>query len=407
MMDKNLENAVPENESDKDAAAKLKSEAPSPEPDKAPKSEKTDEPAKTSDESHRTPEKPDEPAEPEKNWREYLPKLLTVSPSPHLRTEDTSRSIMLDVCIALLPALIWGIYVFGFRALTITVISVGFSVLSEFLWEKLMKKPVTILDFSAVVTGLLLALNLPVSVPLWMPAIGAVFAIIVVKQLFGGIGKNFVNPALAARVFLFAWPQHMGAEAYTAPGVKLSPFAISLPSADVVSSATPLAALKTGSAVKTSMFDMIIGYEAGCIGEVSALLLTAGFVYLLWRKVITWKIPVFYIGTVAIVTFIAARTSLPFEFAGQEIFSGGLFLGAIFMATDYTTSPITEKGRVIYAVGCGLLTVFIRYFGGYSEGVSFSILIMNLLVWYLDRYTKPVRFGGAVNDGSEKSGKKA
>ena len=346
----------------------------------------------------------DEPA-PEKDWHEYIPKLLTVSPSPHLRTEDTTRSIMLDVCIALMPALIWGIYIFGFRALTVTLVSVVFAVLSELVWEKAMKKPLTISDFSAVVTGILLAMNLPVSVPLWMPAIGAVFAIIVVKQLFGGIGKNFVNPALAARVFLFAWPSHMGAEAFTAPGTKLSPFAISIPSADVVSSATPLAALKTGGSPSLSMFDMILGNEAGCIGEVSALLLTAGFIYLLVRKVITWRIPVFYIGTVAIVTFIFAKTSLPFVFAGQEIFSGGLFLGAIFMATDYTTSPITEGGRMIYAIGCGLLTVFIRYFGGYAEGVSFSILIMNLLVWYLDRYTKPVRFGGASDD--KKSGKKA
>ena len=346
----------------------------------------------------------DEPA-PEKDWHEYIPKLLTVSPSPHLRTEDTTRSIMLDVCIALMPALIWGIFIFGWRALTVTLVSVVFAVLSELVWEKAMKKPLTVSDFSAVVTGILLAMNLPVSVPLWMPAIGAVFAIIVVKQLFGGIGKNFVNPALAARVFLFAWPSHMGAEAFTAPGTKLSPFAISIPSADVVSSATPLAALKTGGSPSLSMFDMILGNEAGCIGEVSALLLTAGFIYLLVRKVITWRIPVFYIGTVAIVTFIFAKTSLPFVFAGQEIFSGGLFLGAIFMATDYATSPITEGGRMIYAIGCGLLTVFIRYFGGYAEGVSFSILIMNLLVWYLDRYTKPVRFGGASDD--KKSGKKA
>lgn len=341
---------------------------------------------------------------PEKDWHEYIPELLTVSPSPHLRTEDTTRSVMIDVCVALMPALIWGIYIFGLRALTVTLVSVIFAVLSEFLWEKLMKKPLTVTDFSAVVTGILLAMNLPVSVPLWMPAIGAVFAIIVVKQLFGGIGKNFVNPALAARVFLFAWPSHMGAEAFTAPGTKLSPFAISIPSVDVVSSATPLAALKTGGTPNISMFDMILGNEAGCIGEVSALLLTAGFIYLLVRKVITWRIPVVYIGTVAVVTFLVSKTSLPFVFAGQEIFSGGLFLGAIFMATDYTTSPITEKGRTIYAVGCGLLTVFIRYFGGYAEGVSFSILIMNLLVWYLDRYTKPVRFGGA-SDG--KSGKKA
>ncbi len=339
---------------------------------------------------------------PEKDWHEYIPKLLTVSPSPHIRTEDTTRSIMLDVCIALMPALIWGIYIFGLRALTITLVSVVFALLSELVWELLMKKPLTISDMSAVVTGLLLAMNLPVTVPLWMPAVGAVFAIIVVKQLFGGIGKNFMNPALAARVFLFAWPTHMGAEAFTAPGTKLSPLAISVSAPDAVSSATPLAILKNGGTSELSMLDMILGNEAGCIGEVSALLLTVGFVYLLIRRVITWRIPILYIGTVAVVTFLTAKTSLPFVFAGQEIFSGGLFLGAIFMATDYTTSPITEKGRTIYAIGCGLLTVFIRYFGGYAEGVSFSILIMNLLVWYLDRYTKPIRFGGASD---EKSGK--
>lgn len=350
-------------------------------------------------------EKTDVSDKEKKDWREYIPKLLTVSPSPHIRTEDTTRSIMADVCIALMPALVWGIYIFGFRALTVTLVSVMFAVLSELVWEKAMKKPITVTDLSAVVTGMLLAMNLPVSVPLWMPAVGAVFAIIIVKQLFGGIGKNFVNPALAARVFLFAWPSHMGAEAFTAPGVKLSPFAISVDLADAVSSATPLAFLKNGNTSNVSMLDMILGNEAGCIGEVSALMITVGFLYLLIRKVISWKIPVLYIGTVAVVTFVAAKNSLPFEFAGQQIFSGGLFLGAVFMATDYTTSPMTERGRTIYAIGCGLLTVFIRYFGGYAEGVSFSILIMNLLVWYLDRYTKPIRFGGVSNERS--SGKEA
>lgn len=336
--------------------------------------------------------------QPDKDWHDYIPKLFTVSPSPHIRTEDTTRSIMADVCIALLPALIWGIYLFGFRALTITLVSVIFSVMSEFVFEKALKKPLTVSDFSAVVTGMLVGMNLPVSVPLWMPAVGAVFAIIVVKQLFGGIGKNFMNPALAARVFLFAWPSHMGAEAFISPGVKLSPFAISVDTADAISSATPLSYLKNGDSPDISLFDMILGNMPGCIGEVSALLLTVGFLYLLIRRVISWKIPILYIGTVAVVTFIASKTSLPFEFAAQQILSGGLFLGAIFMATDYTTSPMTERGKTIYAIGCGLLTVFIRYFGGYAEGVSFSILIMNLLVWYLDRYTKPVRFGGGKNE---------
>ncbi len=387
--------------------------------DSSDKSDKTDK-SNTSDKSGKNentvtsdkPANPDKPAKPDKSdtradssdWKRHLPPLLTVSPSPHIRTEDTTRSIMIDVCIALMPALIWAIFVFGFRALTLTLISVVFAVLSEFVYQKLTRRQVTISDFSAVVTGILLAFNLPVALPLWMPAVGAIFAIIVVKQLFGGIGKNFVNPALAARVFLLAWPAHMSA--FTSPGEKLSPFAISV-SYDAVASATPLASLKNGTIPKTSLFDMIIGYEGGCIGEVSALLLTAGFIYLLYRRIVTWHIPVAYIGTVLALTVLFSKNSLTYEFSLSELFSGGLFLGAIFMATDYTTSPVTVTGRVIYGVGCGLLTVFIRYFGGYPEGVSFSILIMNLLVWYLDRYTKPLKFGGAANGkaGKESGGK--
>ncbi len=322
----------------------------------------------------------------------FVPELLTVTPSPHIRAADTTRTIMLDVCIALLPALIFGIYIFGLRALTVTAIAVIFAMLSEFIWEKLMKKPVTVLDFSAVVTGLLIGMNMPVSVPLWIPAVGSVFAIIVVKQLFGGLGKNFVNPALAARVFLFAWPAHLNT--FVSPDTQLSPIAISVP--DAVASATPLVALKNGILpTSTSLFNAALGYEGGCLGETSALLLTAGFIYLLVRRVITWHIPVSFIGTVFLLSYIFPQSTPTLDFALYEILSGGLFLGAIFMATDYVTSPITNKGRVIYGIGCGALTVFIRYFGGYNEGVSFAILIMNLLVWYLDRYTKPTRFGGA------------
>lgn len=324
--------------------------------------------------------------------RDLVPELMTVTPSPHIRTNDTTRTIMLDVCIALLPALIWGIYVFGLRALTVTLVSIISAVLAEVIWQKLMKKPITVLDFSAVVTGLLLALNLPVSVPLWMPAAGSVFAIIIVKQLFGGLGKNFVNPALTARVFLFlAWSAYMAV--FTKPGEALSAIAIK---PDAVASATPLASLKQGALPEsTSVFNAFLGYESGSIGEMSALLLTAGFLYLLVRRVITWHIPVAYIGTVFLLTFLFPQTANALDFALYEICSGGLFLGAIFMATDYVTSPITSKGRLIYGVGCGLITVFIRYFGTYPEGVSFAILIMNLLVWYIDRYTKPKRFGGA------------
>lgn len=336
-------------------------------------------------------------AQDEENLEEILlppvdpPELLTVTPSPHIRTHTTTRSIMIDVCIALLPALIWGVYIYGWRALSVTLVSVAFAVLSEFLYEKLLKKPVTILDFSAVVTGMILALNLPATVPLWIPAIGAVFAIVVVKQLFGGLGKNFMNPALTARVFLFAWPAFM--TTFAAVGDKFSAFSIGAP--DVVASATMLPSINKGGIPNGhSLFDAIIGYESGCIGEVSALLLTAGFIYMLVRRIVTWHIPVAYISTVFVLAFFFSRGTNPLDFALWQIFSGGLFLGAIFMATDYATSPITNKGRLIYGIGCGALTVFIRYFGGYPEGVSFSILIMNLLVWYIDRYTKPTRFGG-------------
>lgn len=331
--------------------------------------------------------------------RDFIPELMTVTPSPHIRTNDTTRTIMLDVCIALLPALVWGIYVFGLRVLTVTLVSIISAVLAEFVWEKIMKKPVTVLDFSAVVTGLLLALNLPVSVPLWMPAAGSVFAIIVVKQLFGGLGKNFVNPALAARVFLFlAWSSYMAV--FTKPGESLSAIAIK---PDAVASATPLASLKNGVLPEgTTVFNAFLGYESGSIGEMSALLLAAGFLYLLVRRVITWHIPVAYIGTLFLLTFLFPQTQNALDFALYEICSGGLFLGAIFMATDYVTSPMTLRGRLIYGVGCGLITVFIRYFGTYPEGVSFAILIMNLLVWYIDRYTKPKRFGGAKVAGQSK-----
>ena len=386
-----------ENETPKAEPAK-ETAAPDSKPDKPSEApEEKAEPAKKEPENT-APEKDSEPhAKPSFSF----PEFLTVSPSPHVRTEDTTRSIMLDVCIALAPALIWGIFAFGLRALMITLVSVIFSVLSEFAYEKLMKKPLTITDFSAVVTGMLLAMNLPVSVPLWMPAVGAMFAIIVVKQLFGGLGKNFMNPALAARVFLFtAWPSHM--TVFTKPGQRLSALAINADIPDTIVSATPLSTLKTGDLSDTPIFDMLLGWTPGCIGEVSALLLTAGFIYLLIRKVITWKIPVIYIGVVLVYGYLAARSTLPFSYAASEVLSGGLFLGAIFMATDYSTSPMTERGRAIYALGCGLLTIFIRRFGGYPEGVSFSILIMNLLVWYLDRYAKPVRFGGADSAKKQK-----
>lgn len=323
-----------------------------------------------------------------------VPSLLTVSPSPHIKHPDTTRTVMLDVILALVPASVWGVFFFGLRVLWVIAVCVGTAVLAEALTQLILRRPITVSDCSAAVTGLLLALNLPSTVPLWMCAIGSAFAIIVVKQLFGGIGKNFVNPALAARVFLFAWPQEMSF--FTAPEVRLGlfDFKVAADGVDVVSAATPLITLKNGQLPEVSLIDLIFGTVGGCIGEVSAILLIAGMVYLLLRRVITWHIPAAYIGTVALLTFFFPQGNMGLDFMLSQVFSGGLLLGAIFMATDYTTSPVTTVGRIIYGVGCGLLTVFIRYFGGYPEGVSFSILIMNTLVWYLDRYTRPKRFGG-------------
>ena len=323
-----------------------------------------------------------------------MPEFLTVSPSPHLRNPENISSIMLDVIIALIPAMFWGVYVFGWRALLLCVLSVGCSVGFEAATEMLLHRNVTIGDLSAVVTGLLLCMNLPVSVPLWMPVVGAFFAIVVVKQLFGGIGKNFMNPALAARVFLFSsWAGYMSR--FPQAGQKVNDLAVVLGEADIVAGATPLASLKNGNLPDTNLFDSIIGNTGGCIGEVSSLLLIAGGVYLLIRRVITWHTPVAYIGTVALLTYLFPRTGgVAVDFMLAEIFAGGLMLGAIFMATDYATSPVTKNGRLLYGVGCGLITVLIRYFGSYPEGVSFAILVMNLLVFYIDKLTVPRRFGG-------------
>ncbi|MBE6541991.1 MAG: RnfABCDGE type electron transport complex subunit D [Ruminococcaceae bacterium] len=325
-----------------------------------------------------------------------LPQFLTVSPSPHIKSPETTTTVMLDVLIALIPAFVWGVYVFGMRALAVALISVIACVAFEAAAQFILHRPVTIGDLSACVTGLLLAMNLPVTVPLWMPVIGAFFAIVVVKQLFGGIGKNFVNPALAARVFLFSWAAEM--TRFTEAGSPVNSFMNTLPEADIVASATPLASLKNGALPDVNLFDMLIGNRGGCIGEVSALLIIAGAVYLLVRRVITWHIPVAYIGTVAILTFFFPQyDGVAWNFMVYELLSGGLMLGAFFMATDYSTSAVTPVGRLVFGVGCGAITVLIRYFGSYNEGVSFAILIMNLLVWYIDKVTMPRRFGGGKN----------
>jgi len=319
------------------------------------------------------------------------PSMLTVSHAPHMRHSDTTSVLMRDVIFALLPALAWGTYVFGLRALIVCLVCGASCVIFEALTQKIMKRPVTVSDFSALVTGILLGMNLPSTAPIWMAVIGSAFAIIVVKQIFGGLGKNAFNPALAARVFLcLAWPSQM--TTYTAAYDRLT-----FSAADAVASATPLASLKHGSLPEgISIFDLFLGQCGGTIGEVSALFLLLGGIYLLVRKVITWHIPVAYIGVVALLTFAFPQVAgvARWEFMLFELLAGGLMIGAFFMATDYVTSPVTSKGRLIFGAGCGLITVFIRYFGGYPEGVSFSILIMNSLVWYIERVTKPRAFGG-------------
>ncbi|MBQ6263534.1 MAG: RnfABCDGE type electron transport complex subunit D [Clostridia bacterium] len=343
-----------------------------------------------------------------KKARASFPKLLTVSPSPHLKSTETTRSVMIEVMIALTPALIWGIYVFGLRALTITVISVGCCIGFEALTQLILKRRITVSDMSAALTGMLIAMNMPVSVPLWIPVVASAFAIIVVKQLFGGIGKNIVNPAMAARVFvMICWAGQMTKN--TAPGARFPLFGSVQGGVDAVTAATPLASLKQGVLPRTGLLDLLSGNIGGCIGEVSSALLILGGIYLLIRKIISWRIPVAFIGTVAVLTFIFPQAGERLDFMLYEILSGGLMLGAIYMATDYATSPISPTGRIVFGVGCGAITVLIRYFGGYPEGVSFAILIMNLLVWYIDNAFMPRRFGSelAKKREREKEEKKA
>lgn len=303
--------------------------------------------------------------------------MYTVSSSPHIKSNDSVQGIMRDVIIALIPATIAGIYFFGVKALLVTLVSVLSCIAAEALWQKLAHRKVTIGDLSAVVTGLLIAFNLPAAVPLWLPAIGGFFAIIIVKQFFGGIGQNIMNPALAARAFLLAsWPVHM------------TNFTV-----DGVSSATALAILKSGEGELPSLFNIFIGNVGGCIGETSVIALLIGAAYLLYKKVISWHTPVAYIGSVFILTTILGRDGLITASALYEIFAGGLILGAFFMATDYSTSPMTKKGQLIFGLGCGALTTIIRLYGGYSEGVSYAILLMSLAVPFIDKYTAPRIFG--------------
>lgn len=324
---------------------------------------------------------------------DYKSLKLIASSSPHIRSNEDTRSIMLDVIIALMPALVMGVYVFGWRALTSTLVSVASCVVWEWIYRKLLKKSCSVGDLSAVVTGILLAFVCPVQTPYWMLVIGAFFSIVLVKQLYGGIGCNFLNPALAGRAFLMA--------SYAAIMGNIT--------IDGVTSATPLSYMYSGEPMPFTMGNLFLGQIPGCIGEISALALLIGGVYLLIRKVITWRIPVAFIGTVAVLTLIFGHAGYSnVDWMLANVLSGGLMLGAIFMATDYATSPVTMPGQLLYGFGCGALTVLIRYFGGYPEGVSYAILIMNLCAWAIDKGFCRPQFGVTKEDiAAQKAAAKA
>ena len=332
-------------------------------------------------------------------------KLIATS-NPHIRSNETTRSIMLDVIIAMLPALVWAVIWFGVKALTLTAVSVIGCMFWEWLYRKLMKKPQSVGDLSAVVTGMLLAFVCPVTTPYWMIIIGGFFSIVVVKQLFGGIGKNFVNPALAGRAFLLGSYAGVMTTWIDATQNK-APLMGS--TADIVTAATPLAYMKTGNMAGLtetySVMDMFLGKTGGSLGEISAAMLILGGLYLIWRKVINWQTPVAYIATVAVLSFLFPKAGSSLEWMLYSVFGGGLVLGAFFMATDYATSPVTKKGQLVFGIGCGLFTVLIRYFGSYNEGVCYSIMVMNLCVALIDKYTKPTRFGVVKSDKKEAAAK--
>ena len=323
---------------------------------------------------------------------------LTISSSPHVHAPVTTRTLMRDVLIALLPALIGSVYFFGFRALTVTAVSAMAAFFFEKMYCLLMKQNDKTYDLSCLVTGVLLAFVCPPTIPYWMIIVGDAFAIILVKMLFGGIGKNIVNPALAGRAFMFSWPVAMS----TWVKVGFENAANPVNAADAVTAATPLAAMHQGQLPAESIMDAFLGNVGGCIGETSALLLLIGFAYLLYRKVITARIPLAYIGTVAVLSFLFPMGQDRFTWLGYQLFTGGLMLGAIFMATDYVTSPLTKLGQVVYGIGCGVLTIMIRYFGGYNEGVSYAILIMNCCVVLLDRIGRPTKFGAPKKEVAKK-----
>ena len=319
--------------------------------------------------------------------------VFDVAYQPQVRTNTDTRRIMLDVIIALIPAVIVGVINFGFAILLPIATSVASAVFFEWGYRKFMKKPDSIGDLTAVLTGLLMAMTMPPQTPWWMPIIGTFFAIVVVKQLYGGLGKNFLNPALAGRAFLMAsYAVVMGSVVV-----------------DGVSTATPLSYMYAGEANPYTVGQMFLGTIPGAMGEASALALLAGGLYLIWKKVISWRIPVGFIGAVAVLTLIGGHAGYSnVDWMLQNLFAGGLFLGAFFMATDYATSPVTLNGQLVYGVGCGVLTVLIRYFGGFPEGVSYAILIMNLCAWAIDKAFRRYQFGVTKEDiAAMKAAKKA
>lgn len=303
---------------------------------------------------------------------------LTVASSPHIRGDFKSSRIMFDVMLALVPAMAVGIWMHGFRSLVVTLVSIASCVCLEWLYSMVTKTRNTVIDGSALVTGMLLAMTLPATVPYWLVVVGAAFAIIFVKALCGGLGQNIFNPALSARGFMM-----LIAPAYM----------VRFEGVDGVTAATPLHHMVMPALPEESILDMFLGKCPGSIGEISALALLCGGAYLVYRKVISVRIPAAYIGSVAVLTLVFSKADAPIDWMLYSLFSGGLMLGAIFMATDYATSPVTAKGQVIYGIGCGILTVVFRYFGLFPEGVTYAILLMNALVWIIDRYTAPRRFG--------------
>lgn len=304
-----------------------------------------------------------------------MSRLLNVSSSPHVRDSVTTKSIMYDVLIAMLPAAAFGVYQFGFHALLVLIITMAVCVISEYVFEKGLGRPVTIADGSALVTGMILALNMPPDIPVWMPAIGGVFAIIIVKQLYGGLGQNFMNPALAARCFLLI--------SFTG---KMTTFTL-----DGVSGATPLAVLKSGGSVDVAA--MFLGRIPGTIGEVSVVALLIGAVYMLVKKVITIRIPAAYILTFSVFVLLFGGHGFDLNYLAAHLCGGGLIFGAFFMATDYVTSPLTPNGQIIFGVLLGCLTGLFRLFGGSAEGVSYAIILSNIVVPLIEKVTLPTAFG--------------